>query len=110
MNDKKISLSVVVPVYNESENLPELFRKLKKILPGLTPDYEIIFVNDGSNDECEEILNVFFDENNFVSVIHLYKISERRPPWNRGLQLPGEISSPLLTVICRMIRMTSVDW
>ncbi|MDP8213559.1 MAG: glycosyltransferase [Candidatus Euphemobacter frigidus] len=96
MNDKKISLSVVVPVYNESENLPELFRKLKKILPGLTPDYEIIFVNDGSNDECEEILNVFFDENNFVSVIHLYKNFGKTPALEQGFAIArGDIIATL---------------
>ena len=96
MNDKTIRLSVVVPVYNESENLPALFRKLKEVLPGITADFEIIFVNDGSGDGCEEILNGFFYENDFVSVIHLYKNFGKTPALEQGFELArGDIIATL---------------
>lgn len=43
------NVSVVVPLYNEEENISILQRELNEALTGL--DYEIIFVDDGSNDE-----------------------------------------------------------
>ena len=44
-------LSVIIPVYNESANLQELYQRLKQTLDNLTVNYECIFVNDGSTDE-----------------------------------------------------------
>ena len=48
LNDELIS--VVIPVYNEEENLPELFRRLMTVLKNLNRQFEIIFINDGSKD------------------------------------------------------------
>lgn len=42
------TLSVVIPVYNEEENVPLMARRIHEALPGF--DYEIIFVDDGSGD------------------------------------------------------------
>ncbi len=64
-------LSVVVPVCNEAENLPELYRRLTAVLPDLAADYEIVFVNDGSRDNSLEILDKFHFENSRVAVIDL---------------------------------------
>jgi len=43
-------LSVVVPVFNEEENIPELYRRLLAVLPGCVASFEILFVDDGSRD------------------------------------------------------------
>ncbi len=56
MNQKKVDLSIVIPVYNEEENLPILYEKLKSVLESLGKSYEIIFVNDGSTDKSWEII------------------------------------------------------
>lgn len=48
LNEKKISL--VIPVYNEEDNLPELFRRLLPVMESLERSYEIILINDGSKD------------------------------------------------------------
>lgn len=45
------SISVVVPVYNEAENVEELHREIKAACDGTKRDYEIIFVDDGSSDD-----------------------------------------------------------
>ena len=45
-----LSLSVVVPVYNERPALEELYERLSAVLGGLCSRYEIIFVDDGSSD------------------------------------------------------------
>lgn len=49
-------LSVVIPVYNEEENLPALTKRLKESLDSLGKTYEIIFTNDGSKDKSLELL------------------------------------------------------
>lgn len=49
-------LSVVVPVYNEYENIPLLCDAVRKALEGLEKDWELILVNDGSKDNSMDAL------------------------------------------------------
>ncbi|HEX4963803.1 MAG TPA: glycosyltransferase [Thermoanaerobaculia bacterium] len=49
-------LSVVIPVFNEEENLPELLERLDRTLSPLGKPYEVIFVNDGSRDRSLDLL------------------------------------------------------
>lgn len=57
MNGREaIDISVVVPVYNEEENLPILIPKLMEVLEARGQPYEMIFVDDGSTDRSREIL------------------------------------------------------
>jgi len=49
-SDRNIELSIVVPVYNEEQSIEELVRRMTGAAESITPDYEIIFVNDGSRD------------------------------------------------------------
>ncbi|MDR1057235.1 MAG: glycosyltransferase [Coxiellaceae bacterium] len=49
-------LSIVIPVYNEAKNLQPLFSRLATTLDKLGKTYEIIFINDGSKDNSEVIL------------------------------------------------------
>ncbi len=51
-----MQLSIIVPVFREEKNLPEYFRRIRPILEGITPDYEIIFALDPSPDHTEEVL------------------------------------------------------
>lgn len=45
-----VELSVVVPVFNEEENIPELYRRLTAVLPEVAASWEVLFVDDGSRD------------------------------------------------------------
>ena len=49
-------ISVIIPVYNEEENLEELLQRLVTTLTGLGRSFEIILVDDGSSDRSWEIL------------------------------------------------------
>ncbi len=51
-----IEISVVVPVYNEEENLPILIPEVVSVLEPLSKPYEMIFVDDGSTDRSRDIL------------------------------------------------------
>lgn len=44
-------ISIVAPVFNESENLPEFFRRMTIVLEGIDYETEVIIIDDGSNDE-----------------------------------------------------------
>lgn len=51
-----IDVSVVVPVYNEEENLPVLIPQIAEVLGPLGETYEMIFVDDGSQDHSRRLL------------------------------------------------------
>jgi glycosyltransferase involved in cell wall biosynthesis len=51
-----VELSVVVPVYNEQESVPELYRRLTAALSDVVRSFEILLVDDGSNDRSWEIV------------------------------------------------------
>jgi len=55
-------LSVVIPVYNEQESLPTLFKRLYPALDLLLRTYEIIFIDDGSADRSAAMLREQFDK------------------------------------------------
>lgn len=59
VSDPAIYLSVAIPIFNEEENLPELYRRLTETLRGLGKPYEIIFVNDYSRDHSLEMIEAF---------------------------------------------------
>jgi len=46
-----MQISVVIPCFNEEKNIHLLYKRLKTTMDNLRQDYEIIFVDDGSNDE-----------------------------------------------------------
>ena len=47
-----MDISVVVPLYNEEESLPELFAWIERVMKTHNFSYEVIFVNDGSTDRA----------------------------------------------------------
>ena len=57
--DKEVqmkTLSVVVSVYNEELSLPDFYRETIAVLDKIPWEYELIFVNDGSQDKSYDIL------------------------------------------------------
>jgi len=62
-------LSVVIPVFNEEENLPELLTRLQKALSELGRSYEVLLVNDGSRDRSLEIMREASSRDPHLTVI-----------------------------------------
>lgn len=58
--------SVIVPLWNEAGNLPELHRRLRATLSKLACDWKIIFVDDGSTDNSAEVIRELSREDSSV--------------------------------------------
>lgn len=58
-----VKLSLVVPCYNEEQNVENFFSHVTEGLKNYTDSYEIVFVNDGSKDRTEKKLKKLFTEN-----------------------------------------------
>ena len=52
----KPTYSIVVPVFNEAQSLPELYKRVKKVMGGKGETWELILVDDGSSDGSTEII------------------------------------------------------
>jgi glycosyltransferase involved in cell wall biosynthesis len=66
-----MDISIVIPVYNEVEALPELHRMLKDVLDRLEKSAEIIFIDDGSKDGSGTALDELAHSDTRVQVLHL---------------------------------------
>ncbi len=66
-------LSVVIPAYNEEDNIPILYEKLKGVLERLGREYEVIFVDDGSVDRTWEVLKEIAEKDQRVKLIRFRK-------------------------------------
>ena len=60
--NNKMKVSVVIPVYNEADSLSKLYKELVRELSKLGPNYEIIFVDDGSRDNTQKVLEGLFQK------------------------------------------------
>lgn len=58
-----MDISVVVPLYNEAESLPELEQWIARVMRDNGFSYEIIFVNDGSTDGSWEVIERLAEAN-----------------------------------------------
>lgn len=70
---KNLEISVVVPFYNEEDNIEELYGQLTQVLKGLGVSYELVFIDDGSTDRTPEILTELFAADLRVKSVRLRK-------------------------------------
>lgn len=70
---EKVEISVIVPVYNEEENIMPMYEKVKKVLDGSFKSSEIIFVDDGSSDKTVEKLQEISGKDKCLKVVCLRK-------------------------------------
>jgi len=63
-------LSAFFPAYNEEENVEKMCSSLKKILPQVAENFEIIIVNDGSKDRTKEIADRLAQEYDDIRTLH----------------------------------------
>jgi dolichol-phosphate mannosyltransferase len=68
---KGIDISVIIPVYNEEKNIPELFKRLNETVSQISTNYEFIFINDGSKDSTLYELKKLIEKDERVFYINL---------------------------------------
>jgi dolichol-phosphate mannosyltransferase len=69
--DNRPEVSVVVPLFNEEENVPELYHRTSRALRACSSHHELVLVNDGSRDSTASLLNQLQEKDASVTVIHL---------------------------------------
>ncbi len=83
-------ISIIIPFFNERENLEKLYTELERELHILKIDYEIIFINDGSTDNSETVIEKLKKDN--IRLISFRKRSGKGKALNAGLdQARGDL-------------------
>ena len=70
-SDSQVEYSIVVPFYNEQENVPPLYMKLTEVMDGIGEPYELVFVDDGSKDNTFKVLSDIFEHDRRVNLVRL---------------------------------------
>lgn len=85
-------LSIVIPVLNEEEVLPTLVRELYSVCDSLEKNYEIVFVDDGSQDKTAEILSQFADQDPRIKILHFSRNFGHQAAFGAGIDVAsGEL-------------------
>lgn len=64
-----MNISVIVPLYNEDESLPELYAWIDRVMKANNFSYEVIFVNDGSTDRSWDVIRELSEKSEIVKGI-----------------------------------------
>ncbi len=89
LNSDSLEISVIVPLYNESENIEHLFSRLTSVLKLLDTSYEIICINDGSRDDTLAKLIKFNQQDATIKVINLSRNFGKEIALTAGLDYAG---------------------
>lgn len=79
-----MDISVIVPLYNEAESLPELEAWIARVMEQNGFSYEIIFVDDGSTDNSWQIINRLREKNPAVKGVSFRRNYGKSPALNTG--------------------------
>lgn len=71
--NKELDLSIIVPFYNEEENVAEAYQRISSVLSALPHTYEIIFIDDGSRDKGFEILSEIAKKDSHLKLIRFMR-------------------------------------
>jgi len=64
-----VKLSIVIPAYNEEQNIKLLYDELKGVMEKMTCHYELIFIDDGSNDNTLNVLKALQEKDQTLVVV-----------------------------------------
>jgi undecaprenyl-phosphate 4-deoxy-4-formamido-L-arabinose transferase len=79
-----IELSVIVPIYNEEPNIPELYARITQVLSEMNCSYEIIAVDDGSSDRSLQALLTLHHRDSRLRVVQLMRNYGQHPALAAG--------------------------
>jgi glycosyltransferase involved in cell wall biosynthesis len=69
VSEDRMSLSIIIPVFNEEENIQHLVKGLKTAFAGIKTNYEVIFIDDGSTDNTLKVLKDIHKAGNNIKII-----------------------------------------
>ena len=81
-----MDISVVIPLYNEEESLPELFAWIQRVMMQTGFSYEVIFVNDGSTDRSWQVIEELAVQNDTVKGIKFRRNHGKSPALYCGFE------------------------
>jgi glycosyltransferase involved in cell wall biosynthesis len=71
-----IDISIVIPLFNEEESLPELIQWIEKVMLQNQFTYEVWMVDDGSKDRSWDVIEDLNKKNNYFYVVLLYTLEQ----------------------------------
>ncbi len=80
-------ISIVVPIYNEEENLQNLYTRLTNAAPSWKEDYEIVLIDDGSRDKSLTMMRVMAAKDSHVKVVKLSRNFGHQPAISAGIKV-----------------------
>jgi glycosyltransferase involved in cell wall biosynthesis len=91
-----MKLSLILPIYNEAESIPELFERITEAMNAIGYVYEIIAVNDGSRDGSRDRLNALAHERPEIKVIHFKVNAGQTAAIHAGIEhATGDVIIPM---------------
>lgn len=81
-----MNISVVVPLFNEEESLPELYAWIERVMKANGFSFEVIFVNDGSTDRSWEVIEKLKAQSDCVKASSSAATTVNRPHSTVDLQ------------------------
>lgn len=85
MPEPSVNISIVIPVFNEQDNLMELYRRLVDTLEGMDRSFEIVAVDDGSTDDSFKILKEIHEQDNRLRVLRMVRNFGQSPALYAGI-------------------------
>jgi dolichol-phosphate mannosyltransferase len=79
-------ISIVIPVYNEQDNIKPLIAELREVLSGLKESFEIILVDDGSRDRSFAILKEVASQNPTIRLIRFKENTGQTAAFDAGFR------------------------
>ena len=79
-----MDISIVIPLYNEAESLPELYEWIEKVMKKEDFSYEVIFVDDGSTDNSWEVIKKLKDNHPEIKALRFRKNYGKSPGLHCG--------------------------
>lgn len=81
-----MNISVVIPLYNEAESLPELSEWIRRVMEDNDFSYEVIFVNDGSTDGSVDVIKRLAQDDPHIHLISFARNYGKSPALNEGFR------------------------
>lgn len=82
-----MDISVVVPLYNEAESLPELTAWIERVMNDNKFTYEVLLIDDGSTDDSWRVIKELHEKNRNIKGVSFRRNYGKSPALNIGLSL-----------------------